>query len=212
MKYGQLPIDLGIHNIECNEMLFYQYLPIKLEGQINPLFEDRLSCFNGIIGAVCCDFVAVYGLDRFRDSYVYITAKKMYQVGGCSFNRGGYHADGFLTDDINYIWSDTNPTMFNASEFNLTLDDTISMAEMDKQALPENEVIYDNNTLLRLDQYQIHKVSESEQLTLRTFLKASFSRDKYDLLGNSVNRLLNYDWEYRQRKESRNIPQKINTF
>lgn len=33
MKYGELPNDLGIHQLECDEMMFYQYLPIKLKGQ-----------------------------------------------------------------------------------------------------------------------------------------------------------------------------------
>lgn len=43
----------------------------------------------------------------------------------CSFNRMGYHSDGFLTDDINYIWCDNNPTIFNISAFNLTLDENL---------------------------------------------------------------------------------------
>lgn len=208
-KYGSLPKNLGEHLIECDEMLYYQYLPIKLSGQVEPLMENRLIPFKEIIGAICCDFVGEFGLDKYVRKNVYLTAKKMYQTNGCSFNRKGYHSDGFLTYDINYIWSDCQPTIFNTSNFNLTLDDKKSLKEMEDQALKKNEVIYPNNTLLRLNQFQIHKVSPGTQLGLRTFVKVSFSEDKYDLKGNSVNHLLDYDWKMRDRETERNIPQKI---
>jgi hypothetical protein len=42
---------------------------------------------------------------------------------------------------------------------------------------------------------------------MRTFVKVSFSYDKYDLVGNSHNYLLNYAWEMKERKDDRNIPQ-----
>jgi hypothetical protein len=207
MKYGTLPKYLGTHEIECNEMLFYQYLPIKLKNQTEPIVEERLKCFEELIGNICCDFVGEFGLDLFVNSNVYLTAKRMHQVGGCSFNRMGYHSDGFLTDDINYVWCDKNPTVFNFSPFKLTLDDKVSMQEMEDQANEEAIEIYPENSLLRLDQFNIHKVSETKGLTLRTFVKVSFSLDKYDLKGNSKNYLIDYDWEMRDRALDRNIPQ-----
>jgi len=211
MKYGDLPTYLGLHEVECEEMLFYQYLPIKLKGQTKPLVEERLKGFEKLIGNICCDFVGEFGLDRFVDSYTYLTAKKMYQSGGCSFNRKGYHSDGFLTDDINYIWYDKHPTVFNYSNFDLTLDDTISLQEMELQA-DENQIeTYPEKSLLRLNQFNIHRVSNLKETVLRTFVKVSFSKDKYDLKGNSINRLLDYNWEMKDRKPQRNIPQsKIN--
>jgi len=207
MKYGTLPKFLGRYEIQCDEMLFYQYLPIKLKNKTEPTVEDRLKCFKDLIGNICCDFVGEFGLDRFVNSNVYLTAKRMYQVGGCSFNRMGYHSDGFLTNDINYVWCDKTPTVFNFSPFKLTLNDKISMREMEEQANEEAIEIYPENSLLRLDQYNIHKVSEVKGLTLRTFIKVSFSDDKYDLKGNSKNYLLDYDWEMRDRALERNIPQ-----
>lgn len=209
MIYGTEPYNLGIHNIECKEMLFYQYLPIKLKGQIEPIVEERLNCFNDLIGIICCDYIGGFGLDDFIDSYVYLTAKKMYQMGECSYNRLGYHSDGFLTEDINYVWCDKNPTIFNASKFNLTLDDGVSLKEMELQAKPENDYCYPENSLLRLNQYQIHKVNDNSGLVLRTFVKVSFSKDRYDLKGNSRNYGLNYDWDLRDRLKERNIPQKL---
>jgi hypothetical protein len=133
----------------------------------------------------------------------------MYQMPNCSFNRMGWHSDGFLTDDINYIWCDKYPTIFNKSNFILSPDDTLSIQEMEMQADPLNDVTYNENQLIRLDQFNIHKVAPVKSGGMRTFLKVSISKDKYDLIGNSHNYLLNYDWKMKQRKEQRNIPQSI---
>lgn len=209
MKYGSKAKDLGVIEIDCPEMLFYQYLPIKLIGQTELIVEERLKCFEPLIVACCCDFVADYGLSRYMDSFVYLTAKMLYQGKGYSFNRKGYHSDGFLTDDINYLWSNYSPTVFNFGKFDLSLDDDTSMAEMEKAAKKENEFTYPQGSILRLNQFVIHKVSDKDIEGMRTFAKVSFSRDKYDLKGNSKNYLLDYDWQMRERQSKRNIPQQI---
>jgi hypothetical protein len=209
MRYGELPKPLGIFEVECNEMMFYQYLPIKLREQAQPVYENRLKCFDKLVGAICCDYIGEFGLDNYVNSYVYLTAKHLYQMPNCSFNRTGWHSDGFLTDDINYIWCDKYPTIFNRTEFHLPLDDLLSIEVMEKQAIPFNNYSYRENQLLRLNQYNIHKVAPVTEVGMRTFLKLSFSKDKYDLIGNSHNYLIDYNWEMKNRKEHRNIPQSI---
>jgi hypothetical protein len=209
MRYGELPKPLGIFKVECNEMMFYQYLPIKLIEQTQPVYENRLKCFDKLVGAICCDYIGEFGLDNYVNSYVYLTAKHLYQMPNCSFNRTGWHSDGFLTDDINYIWCDKYPTIFNRTEFHLPLDDLLSIEVMEKQAIPFNNYSYRENQLLRLNQYNIHKVAPVTEVGVRTFLKLSFSKDKYDLIGNSHNYLIDYNWEMKNRKEHRNIPQSI---
>lgn len=207
MKYGKLPMVLDVRDIVCDEFMFYQYLPIKLATEARVAVEKRLACFEGVIGTACCDYVGLRGLDAFIASYVYVTAKHMYQAPGCPMNRPGWHSDGFLTDDINYIWSDCAPTVFNHSNFDLTPDDELSLLEMERQALPENNVTYADGALLRLDQFSIHRVADVMTPMLRTFLKISFSTDKYDLIGNAHNDLLAYQWSMRPRGLVRNIPQ-----
>lgn len=208
MKYGSLPKVIGTFEVPSGEMFFYQYLPIKFPGSTDIRHEDRLKCFEKIIGAAACDFVGEYGLNGFVDSYVYLTAKRLYVHAGCPFNRPGYHSDGFMTSDINYVWSDCDPTIFNTSEFEISMNDKLSMREMELQALEENEVRFPDNSLLRLDQTCIHKVS-GEFDGVRTFLKLSFSGDKYDLIGNSHNYRFSYNWIMRPRTKDRNIPQNI---
>jgi len=207
MEYGTRPKNLGVFDVDCKEMVFYQYLPIKLIGQTKPVTEERLDCFEQIISDCCRDFISDYGLDKYVNSYVYLTAKRLYQPGGYSFNRKGYHSDGFMTDDINYFWSDKLPTIFNFGKFNISMDDKLSIHEMETQAKPENEHQFEEGSLVRLDQFVIHKVADDVTEGMRTFIKISFSQDKYDLIGNAKNHLLDYDWEMRERQVERNIPQ-----
>ena len=204
--YGELPNQIGSYEVECKEMMFYQYLPIKLIGNHAPIYEDRLKCFDQLVGVICCDYIGAFGLDRYINSYVYLTAKYMYQKEGCSYNRPGWHSDGFMTDDINYIWYDKDPTIFNATKFDLTLDDYYSLLEMNSQYKWQLNKKYPANTILRLDQYNIHTVGNTTN-GMRAFVKVSFSKDKYDLIGNSRNYLLDYNWEMKPRKEQRNMPQ-----
>lgn len=207
--YGALPCNIGSIDIETEEMFFYQYLPIKLPGIVNPVLEERLKCFDKMIGKICCDFIGEYGLNAYMDCYVYLTAKRLFQTPECGFNRPGYHSDGFLTSDINYIWYDSQPTVFNTSSFQLSSDDTVSLTEMEVQALPENEFCFPVKSILRLNQFNIHRTAPNIEPGIRTFAKVSFSGDKYDLKGNSHNYLLEYNWEMKNRKIDRNIPQSI---
>jgi hypothetical protein len=189
--------------VHVEEMFSYTYLPIKLpNGEI--VVEKRLRVFNAIIGRVACDFVGTYGLDRFSESHIYITAKHLFQKSG--FNREGWHSDGFGTDDISYIWYNKQPTIFNRTDFLLSDDDEKSMQEMIEQADYQRDFFYPNYSLIRMDQYSIHRVGPIES-GLRCFLKICFSKDQYNLKGNSINYDLDYEWEYRDRKPTRNVPQ-----
>lgn len=208
MKYGDLPVPLGIHTVECNEMMFYQDMPIKFPGIYVLRDEQRLTPFNELIGICCCDYIGVFGLDNYMSSYVYLSAKHLFQSPGRPFNRPGYHSDGYMTPDINYIWCNKNPTIFNVSDFKLTADHAISIEEMEQQALVENEFSFRNNELLRLNQFNIHKVSEIKEAGMRLFLKVSFSKEKYDLIGNTHNYGIEYIWDMRERQVVRNNPSK----
>ena len=207
--YAGLPVAVDRIQVACTEMMFYQYLPVKLVGGTEIKREWRLRPFDELIGRACCDFVGAYGLDRFVASNIYLTVKHLYQSPGCPFNRPGYHSDGFMTDDVQYIWSNRNGTIFNGSQFVLTLDDELSMREMERQADPYLDYTFPDCTLVRMDERVIHRVAEPQALELRTFFKLSFSADRYDLEGNSINGMLAYDWPMRKRLDRRNVPQRL---
>lgn len=139
--YGNLPVLIGNFDINCKEMMFYQDMPIKLSnGDTN--WERRLDIFSGIISSSATDYIEKFGNEKYQDSYIYLSAKHLFQPENQSFNRPGWHSDGFGSDDINYIWSNKFPTVFNTSKFNLSNDDKKSMQEMEEQALPENNIVY----------------------------------------------------------------------
>lgn len=209
-RYGNLPENLGTYQVKGAEMMFTQYLPIKLAESTKIAYEPRFRPYKHIIDIACTDFIREFGYDKYRESYVYLTVKNMYQLPeGNSFNREGYHSDGFLTNDINYIWSDKFPTVFNTSDFKLSLDDRLSLREMKEQAKAWYNKIYTEGSLLKLDQYCIHKVGEVTHPSMRNFVKVSISKDKYNLEGNSHNYLLDYDWVMKKREKERNIPQSV---
>ena len=209
--YGKAPRVVDVFHNTGNEMMFYQGHPIKLVGQSAVKLEERLiNSFEKIISTVCCDFIGEFGLDKFVSSYVYVCAKRLYQTKEKSFNREGWHTDGFMTEDITYLWSDASPTLFNSSDFSLTQDDVVSLQEMQEQADPKKSYKYRYGTLLQLDQYSVHRCEPTHDC-IRSFLKITFSKDKFDRKGNTHNYLLDYNWEMKPRSQHRNIPQsKIN--
>lgn len=199
MIAGNPPIELRRFHIDCPELMFYQYLPVKMPGT-DFRIPQNLQCFKRLIDEATSD----YGVGD--DEYVYITAKKMFIDVGCAANRPGWHLDGFGTSDVTYIWSDEIPTEFCIQSFDLSNDHIASLEEMEAQALPENIVTYFEGTLLRMDQHVVHRVGECKQAGYRTFVKISISKDKYNLIGNAHNYLFDYEWEMVERGESRNHP------
>lgn len=209
MKYGAKPKVLGTFEASSKEMFFYQYLPIKMSGEVDVLYEERLRHFHDLIVDICLDFARDYGFEKFLDSYVYLSAKNMFVAPGKNYNRDGWHGDGFLTDDVNYVWSDRFPTDFVLGEFDVIQDDRLSLEEFTRIGGSNPIINYPNNSILRMDQYVIHKCGDITEPGMRQFVKLSFSKDKYDLIGNCHNYLFHYDWDMRQRSIDRNVPQKL---
>lgn len=207
--YGRLPVDLGKVDISPVEQMAWLYCPIKKPGQLIVTVPPNLAQFMPIINAVVEDVVSIDG-DGWTDSYVYITAKRLWVTKDSPGNRPGWHADGFLTDDLNYVWSDANPTVFwlGAPRVSFTADHASSIQEM--EALCEGDIlghrVYPDKHLLRLDQTVMHKVGPVGKEGFRSFVKVSVSKEIYALEGNSINHALKLDGNYQVRSETRNNP------
>ncbi|TCR92613.1 hypothetical protein [Rhizobium sp. BK376] len=214
--YGQLPKDLGIKDYALSgEMMFWLYCPIKMPEKVRQL-PDNLTQFFRLICDVASDVVADFGFDRWRESYVYLTAKTLYVSPQSPGNRLGWHSDGFGTDDLNYIWADRNPTLFFdalGEPYTAPVDHTEALKDFDyiannPVAGERNDVTYPDRSLLRLDQTVIHAVNPNPQPGLRTFLKVSVSKEPYALKGNSINHLLpDHPRPTEERQAERNHPQ-----
>lgn len=199
MNYGTKPILQGTFILRCMEMMFYQYLPIKMAYDGNIRVPDRLKVFIPLIQAVLENEFIV-------DKYIYLTAKHIYATPDNLGNRGGWHSDGFGTDDINYIWCDKFPTEFCIQDFNISDDHINSLTEMEQQVKPENIIQYTPYQLLKLTPANIHRCPLISEGGMRTFVKISISTEKYNLVGNSHNYLFDYEWEMFEREAVRNHP------
>lgn len=200
MRYGALPRDLGLVDISPVEMMFWLYCPIKTPG--GPVvMPANLEQFAPIVNAA-----RAADPNDFAAGYVYLTAKTLWVTPGNIGNRPGWHSDGFGTDDLNYIWHDRAPTEFIEGDFDLPTDCAASMVQMALEATSRPIVTYPDKHLLRLDQRVIHRSPTAYAEGMRTFVKVSISRDRYDLAGNSINHDLGEAWPLLPRKAERNHP------
>lgn len=202
--YGMPPRDLGLIDLSPTEMMFWLYCPIKLAGADICVVPDNLAGFMPIVYAVRRDLSA----DQWRSNFVYLTAKTLWVTHENPGNRRGWHSDGFMTDDLNYVWSDRDGTMF------WTPDDLCFFTQDHGRSLEEMELVaelgphkaYPDKHLLRLDQSVIHRVADFSTAGVRSFVKISVSRHRYNLVGNSVNHLLGLNWPMAERMPERNHP------
>lgn len=210
MRYGTKPEDLGFVDVNCEEMMFVQYMPICIEADATSFFVNKigmpesLNVFRPLVEKVIDDLIQIDS----EYNYIYITAKHLYVSPTYQGNRPGWHSDGFMSDDINYIWCSAYSTEFCVQDFNLTQDHEISMIEMEQQVNKSNIFTFPEKHLLKLTQAQIHRVTEIKECGMRTFVKVSASNDKYNLIGNAHNYLLDYKWDMQPRLNTRNHPAK----
>lgn len=199
MIYGALPEDLGLVDLSPTEMMFWMYCPIQTP-RLGMAIPDNLRQFIPIVDA------ALWREDGAEGRYVYLTAKTLWVSGDNIGNRPGWHSDGFGTDDINYIWYDRAPTEFIKDSFTLPDDCADSMAEMAVRATRCDPITYPDKHLLRLTSAVIHRSPVHFEPGMRTFVKVSISRDRYNLQGNSVNHGLRERWPLVPRQPERNHP------
>lgn len=201
--YGALPVDLGLVNLSPSEMMLWQYCPIKTPDCELLWLPDNLLQFRNVISAVRAD------CEAWRDRYVYLTAKTLWATPS-SFNRPGWHSDGFLTDDLNYIWYDGVPTVFfsDGLKHAFAADHNESLVEMQRlcESKPDCWSVYPEKHLLRLDERVLHKADDQFKPRFRSFLKISVSRHRYALLGNSINHQFPERFSYSTRVPERNCP------
>lgn len=201
IECGTAPTELGVFYIRYPECMFYLYLPIKMARDLNVNIPEPLLKYKDLVRSVSVED----GWDL--DDYVYLTAKTMFVTESCPGNRPGWHMDGFGSGgDRNYIWSDMNPTEFAIQDFScIPDDDVLSMLEIERQIDVEKIVTYPDNTLLRLDERVVHRVSPRPAAGLRSFFKLTVSKHRFRNEGNSHNWKFDYSWRMKPRSIQRNL-------
>lgn len=218
-QYGAEPDLIAPLRLDWNEFMHYLYLPVWMPGEGGVRLPERLSFLSHPLNLACfTEHQRRGGHDWLDDHHVYVTARRGYASPGNPLNRPGWHCDGFGTEDVNYIWTDRFPTRFAVGDFGEVSGDHVESArEFDvfAGAAADNggELgtvrVYDGepSTLYRLDPFVVHSTPLIPPPGgERSFLKISFSRDRYNLRGNSHNFLFDYDWKMWDRAEVRNDP------
>nr|CAI3971292.1 hypothetical protein ORM20_00243 [Ochrobactrum phage ORM_20] len=212
-KYGKPPKIVAFVPLDTKEMCCWMYLPIKVPGSCIQIPENAQQ-FWPIVERAYYDYVGP-DLSKIDDKYVYLTAKTLFTTPGNPGNRPGWHSDGFMTDDINYIWSNRNPTIFFEAEdqnnlFSFAADHAFSLDQMDRlcESRPDLWRTYLDQTLIKLDESVLHKVDTDIEPGMRTFVKVSISKERYALEGNSINHKLKhlFGTDYQVRQKIRNDP------
>lgn len=184
--------------ITPEEMCFVQYMPIKFSYSSDVCIPENLHWVEPVV-------YPLLGYALFSD-YVYLTVKHLYTERGSLGNRPGWHIDGYMSDDLNFIWCDKNPTEYVPSL------DSYRFSENHVEALREMEIadtmaVYEIpiNSIVNIER-TVHRTKENISPGLRTFIKVSISKHKYNLQGNAKNPIMNYNWKMYPRTCERNHP------
>lgn len=206
-KYGRRPEIISRIDLRFTEYMHFMYLPIRMPGAENA-YDIRVP--KSLTFALPAVIRAIHEEEEVSAGfqYVYLTARRGYATPGNPLNRPGWHSDGFGTRDVNYVWTDRFPTEFAIQEFrNISGDHVLSLKQFEQQIDPALVATFDDCLLMRLDDRVIHRAPEIPAPGgERSFLKVSFSNERYDLLGNSHNHLFDYQWTMHDRASVRNDP------
>src|SRR5690349_4286404 len=130
-----LPVVLGNFSLAADEVMYYLYLPVSKPGDNSiSLPDQRLHFLLPLLRTIREDEP-----ELFKHCWAYVTVKKMYVGGGVTPNRPGWHCDGFLSDDLNYVWADCVPTVFTSAQFDVAADHVASLTQFDEQAAGQED-------------------------------------------------------------------------
>lgn len=223
--YGMAPVEITEFDLpDWREFMHYLYLPVRLPlrdggslDQDDATLPARLEFLRQPVYVAINDAIAArshFG----NDPYVYVTARRGFATPGNPLNRPGWHCDDFGGTDLNYIWCDEFPTRVlraDPGSIDMPADDMESMRVMDSVAemigWPGADDVWiepiRTHTMYRLTPHVIHDTPIIPAPGgMRSFFKISVSNHRYDLIGNSHNHLLDYDWPMVSRDVLRNQP------
>lgn len=203
MIYGKLPVFLGQYEFSLREVMYYLYLPVKM-GMSRVLVPPNVEMCRRIINIALNHCLT----EKDRDyRYVYLSARKGWATPDNPLNRPGWHADGFGTDDLNFVWWEGPSTRFAHQSFEgiVANDHVRALEQFDAQVKPESVVTYPEHGLYVLDPSVVHAtpIIQAEGC-MRQYIKISMSNQRYNLENNSHNYLFDYSWPLTSREAARN--------
>ena len=195
------------YDTESLEFCNIVYMCIKQAGSSEYSVPDNLK---EIVDSVISD---IYTLspdlyDNDWTKYCYLTIKKMYVQPNSYGNREGFHIDGFLSDQENFIWSDCEetPTEVSIGKFELSNSHETSLTEMMVQASYNFTEQLKPFNLYDMNHSIVHRPTKNlnNEAVLRTFIKVTYSKELFNCVGNAWNYKLPHIRPAVKRNQSRN--------
>lgn len=211
MRYSTQPVFVDDFPIELREVMHYLYLPVKMAGSSEVIVPRNLWPLQPMLRRAiehAASVERVVGSD-----YIYLSARKGWATADNPLNRPGWHADGFGTDDLNYVWWKGPGTRFTKLEWpaGIISDDHFKSMEQFGAAVDATRHLIHTpmgECLYMIDPHCVHATPLIAQGCWRQYVKFSFSRHRYNLENNSHNYLFDYDWPLQPRELLRNDPHK----
>lgn len=182
-------------------------MPIKLPGSEVKLPKE-LEPFREVIQKVVDFEISVN--PNFDQYNAYITVDQGTVKAGKTQRRPGLHVDGFQGNerptksaiDHSYIVADSVPTVFYDQPFHVKHLDPGKhnfFKEFDRQATESSARSIEPYQIYLMDSYAVHRASNANTDTQRTFFRITFSKEIYDREGLTDNPMLEYNWQRKQK-------------
>lgn len=195
------------YDVESLEFCNIVYMCIKQAGSSEYSIPDNLKeLVDSVISDIYTLSPELYDNDWTK--YCYLTVKKMYVQPNSYGNREGFHIDGFLSDQENFIWSDCEgtPTEVSIGKFELSNSHETSLTEMMVQASYNFTEQLKPFNLYDMNQSIVHRPTKNlnSEAVLRTFIKVTYSKELFNCVGNAWNYKLPHIKPTVKRNQSRN--------
>lgn len=181
-------------------------MPIKFPGS-NFRIPAELAQFRGTIERVA-HFEAAINPDCFDEYYCYMTVDQGLVRPNTLQREAPCHVDGFqgarwpnkVRINHSYVVGDRLPTTYYPQAFDFdALDEALHnfFWEMNRQVANNHSAGAfrpGDCEIGLIDAYTVHRGSEAQTETFRTWIRLSFEARQFDRLGNAHNPLFQYNW------------------
>lgn len=193
-------------------------MPIKFPGSQFRI-PNSLRQFNKVIEFVAA-YEAMVNKDCYDEYYCYLTVDQGFVEPDTLQREAPCHVDGFQGARWNpktkinhtYVIGDSIPTTYYVQPFDLShLDEAVhnffwEMNNIVAKTKAAHAYQPEAGELSLMDAYCVHRGSEAQVRTFRTWVRLSFEVRVFDRLGNAHNPLFKYDWPMVKRDiESLNL-------
>ena len=220
-RAGRLPVRVfcldeseQVELIQPSEIMC-QDMPIKFP-ETDVRLPRALFGIHNLVKEVISIDAALF--ERYDQDFAYLSFVQSQVRAGEIQRFSGCHVDGFQGPRLKpklpiyrtYIITSSDSACYYPHEFQVAnLDDQKDdfNAFFTAKADPEQAFVAQDMAAYLINAYCVHEALPAKVTGSRSFLRISFSRRIYDRLGNTVNPMFDYDWDYKLRGQRQRLHQ-----